>query len=512
MRRGPFKGLLPLGLALLCFETILLFSGSPVAAKRQQCRLEPHGKQVALQAPTNTGVGGDVPNATSTATATNQQSTPAAVKATGTASSAASPTPTPFNYETQKIRGVNIGGWLVLEASSPTNLPTADLNLTSTSVQPWITPSVFESTGNTNIVDEFTLGQLLDPQTAQNILTNHWETWITEDDFAQIAAAGLNHVRIPIGYWSIPLNSSSTSQSTSTAPYTTGAWPYLLKALSWAQKYNINVILDLHGAPGSQNGYDNSGQRTSNPVWALNPSNVSRTIDTLKFLAEEVGDQISVLELLNEGAGFLGSNWASTIRQFFGTAYGTVRSAVGNDLNIMIGDAFLGVDSWTNFLTGPSGTGVLMDFHEYQIFSDPELDRTDDEHISFACTYMQSLGSFAASNIWTVVGEWSTAVTDCAQWLNGRNVGARWDGTYPGSQAHGSCQGFTGSSSNFSQDYKTFLRKYWEVQVEVGENVNGWVYWTWKAENADEWSYQKGLQGGWIPQDPTNRLYPGICS
>lgn len=108
MRRGPFKGLLPLGLALLCFETILLFSGSPVAAKRQQCRLEPHGKQVALQAPTNTGVGGDVPNATSTATATNQQSTPAAVKATGSASSAASPTPTPFNYETQKIRGVNM--------------------------------------------------------------------------------------------------------------------------------------------------------------------------------------------------------------------------------------------------------------------------------------------------------------------------------------------------------------------------------------------------------------------
>ena len=64
----------------------------------------------------------------------------------------------------------------MLEASSSTNLPTADLNLTSTSVQPWITPSVFESTGNTNIVDEFTLGQLLDPQTAQNILTNHWET------------------------------------------------------------------------------------------------------------------------------------------------------------------------------------------------------------------------------------------------------------------------------------------------------------------------------------------------
>jgi len=235
-------------------------------------------------------------------------------------------------------------------------------------------------------------------------------------------------------------------------------------------------------------------------------------VDTLRFLANEVGDQISVLELLNEGAGFLGSNWASVIRQFFSTAYGSVRGAVGNGLNMMIGDAFLGVDSWTDFLTAPQGTGVLMDFHEYQIFSDLELNRTFDEHISFACTYMQSLGSFAATNLWTVVGEWSNAVTDCAMWLNGRNVGARWDGSYPGSEVHGNCTAFTGNYTTWTQDYKDFLRQYWEVQVEVGENVNGWVFWTWKAENADEWSYQRGLQGGWIPQDPTDRMYPGICS
>ena len=104
--------------------------------------------------------------------------------------------------------------------------------------------------------------------------------------------------------------------------------------------------------------------------------------------------------------------------------------------------------------------------------------------------------------------------------------------------------------------------RYWEVQVDIGESIQGWVFWTWKvslshligswalersispqkmqrgfwqrfiylyissdawfflidkktyfqAENADEWSYQMGLEGGWIPTDPTNRLYPGICS
>lgn len=32
-----------------------------------------------------------------------------------------------------------------------------------------------------------------------------------------------------------------------------------------------------------------------------------------------------------------------------------------------------------------------------------------------------------------------------------------------------------------------------------------------QTESADEWSYQKGLEGGWIPRDPSQRLYPGLC-
>ncbi|KAG6813924.1 hypothetical protein H0H92_005773 [Tricholoma furcatifolium] len=348
------------------------------------------------------------------------------------------------------------GGWLVLE--------------------PWITPSLFENTNNDAIVDEYTLGQLLDSETALNILQQHWDTIC----------------RIPLGYWSVPLTSSDTNGSTSIEPYTPGAWPYLLKGLNWAKKHSVNVILDLHGAPGSQNGYDNSGQRTSNPVWALNPANVSRTIDTLRFIVQNIGGMVNVIELLNEPAGFRGDNWAQTIEQFWQDGYDAVREAVGTGIQVMIGDAFLGVE----------------------IFSDLELDRSMDDHIAFACSYSDTLLTYQSSNIWTIIGEWSTAITDCAQWLNGRGVGARWDGTYSSenSQYHGSCANYTGSYLGFSSSYMTYLRQYWEVQVGMGENVSGWVYWTWKAENADEWSYQMGLQGGWIPEDPTDREYPGLCS
>ncbi|KAG8771801.1 exo-1,3-beta-glucanase [Serendipita sp. 405] len=75
-----------------------------------------------------------------------------------------------FPYGSTKIRGVNLGGWLVLE--------------------PWITPSLFDGTGNSAIIDEWTFGQYQDYNTAHGKLVNHWNTWITYNDLAAIKAAG----------------------------------------------------------------------------------------------------------------------------------------------------------------------------------------------------------------------------------------------------------------------------------------------------------------------------------
>ncbi|KAI0671765.1 glycoside hydrolase family 5 protein [Trametes maxima] len=402
----------------------------------------------------------------------------------------ASPSATPFNYGKDTIRGVNLGGWFVLE--------------------PWITPSIFENTNNSDIIDEYTFGQMLDPDYALDVLQNHWNSWITEDDFIAIKAAGLNHVRMQIGYWSVPITSDYTNYTTSVSPYIPGAWPYLLRALNWAKDHSVHVILDLHGAPGSQNGYDNSGRRGS-ANWAQG-SNVNRTLDIIRFIADQVGGMIDVLELLNEPAGYQ-SDIGGVISGFWQDGYHAVRQVAGTSLKVMIGDAFLGVGNWDGFLTAPSAQGVLMDYHEYQVFNYNQLGFSQDAHITSSCQVLNNLKSYASSNLYTVSGEWSNAITDCAKWLNGRGVGARWDGTWqPGQQVFGSCDGYSGDSSTFSSDYKKFLRKYWESQVAIGEAVQGWIFWTWKAESADDWSYQKGLSGGWIPQDPTDRMYPNICS
>ncbi|KAG6868354.1 hypothetical protein C0993_004578 [Termitomyces sp. T159_Od127] len=124
-----------------------------------------------------------------------------------------------FNYGSDKVRGVNLGGWLVIE--------------------PWITPSLFDNTGDSRIIDEYTFGQYQDRAKAYRTLKAHWDSWITEADFRAIAAAGLNHVRLPIGYWAFDVSGGE--------PYVQGQLPYLDKAIAWAEKYGIKVIIDLHG-------------------------------------------------------------------------------------------------------------------------------------------------------------------------------------------------------------------------------------------------------------------------
>ncbi len=80
------------------------------------------------------------------------------------------------------VRGVNAGGWLVLE--------------------PFVTPGVFTAAGDNRIKDEWTYGQLGyggNRTAAAAALRKHQETFYTEADFAKMAEYGLNTVRIPIG-------------------------------------------------------------------------------------------------------------------------------------------------------------------------------------------------------------------------------------------------------------------------------------------------------------------------
>ncbi|EKM84058.1 hypothetical protein AGABI1DRAFT_51741 [Agaricus bisporus var. burnettii JB137-S8] len=392
-----------------------------------------------------------------------------------------------FPYGQRKVRGVNLGGWLVLE--------------------PWITPSIFDNTGDSRVIDEWTFGQFVDRSTATNVLRNHWNTWITEEDFARIAAAGLNHVRLPIGYWAFEVAAGE--------PYIQGQLPFLEKAVTWAQNHNLKLIIDLHGAPGSQNGFDNSGQKKSFPEWHTRADYVDRTNAIIKTIAstyKNMADVVAVIAPLNEPAGFDGAQVLSVTKQYWFDSYGNIRFPFGtsqqSNTMVMIHDAFQSLSFWNGFMQPPDFDGVLLDTHRYQMFSDAENHKSEQQHIQSACSSGPGL---ASAPLWAIVGEWTPAANDCAKYLNGRGVGSRYDGSFPGSSRVGSCTGLTGKASTFSSSYKRFLRQFWEAQATAYEQGQGWLQWTWKTEITDEWSYKAGLDNGWIPQNPTERQFPGIC-
>ena len=213
-------------------------------------------------------------------------------------------------------------------------------------------------------------------------------------------------------------------------------------------------------------------------------------------------------------AGYIGDDALDVIRQFWWDSYGNVRYGHGStqtDTVVLIHDAFQPPSYWSGFLTPPNHHGVAIDTHIYQIFHDDLIALSPEQHISLACNRTKTLSEY---ELWTIVGEWSPARTDCAKYLNGRGIGARYDGTYPGSTAVGSCEGLTGSAESFSDEYKEFLGRFWEAQVNAYETRDGWIQWTWKTEEGtgEEWSYKAGLEHGWIPRDPTQRQYPDVCN
>lgn len=147
-------------------------------------------------------------------------------------------------------------------------------------------------------------------------------------------------------------------------------------------------------------------------------------------------------------------------------------------LTVLIHDAFQPLKYWRGFMDPSNGkhNGVAMDTHIYQMFTNGLVGVSNSQHISSACAHANDLSTF---HLWVIVGEWTPVVNDCAKYLNGRGVGARYDGTRFGADGAraGKCKGLTGKAAGFSASYKRFLRQMWEAQVITYEKGSGWIQW-----------------------------------
>ncbi|KAH8897065.1 glucan 1,3-beta-glucosidase 2 [Thozetella sp. PMI_491] len=381
------------------------------------------------------------------------------------------------DYAKRPARGVNIGGWL--------------------SIEPFITPSLFNYDKSEGIVDEYTLCQHLGSGCA-GTLEKHYATFVTESTFKEIADAGLDHVRIPYSYWAV--------QTYDSDPYLfRTSWRYLLRAIEWARKYGLRINLDLHALPGSQNGWNHSGRQGY--IGWFNGSNgdlnAQRSLDLhdrlSKFFAQpRYQNIISHYGLANEPRMTFLS--VPSVLNWTATAYAMVRKNGVNKAVVVFGDGFRGLDNWQGELTGYSD--MALDVHQYVIFNTNQIVFNHTQKVAYACDGWtdQTLRSMDTTTGYgpTLMAEWSQADTDCAQYLTNVGWGNRWTGTLvtgnpasdittprcPLTNSQCSCDQANADPSKWSASYKQFLLMFAEAQMTSFEKGWGWFYWVWDTESA----------------------------
>ena len=135
------------------------------------------------------------------------------------------------------------------------------------------------------------------------------------------------------------------------------------------------MIIDLHGGVGSQNGFDNSGHNGT--VGFGTGSTVDDTLAVVQLIANKYAqkqyqDVVVGIELLNEPMAANVSGGPDTVVQFVNDGFGDVRSI--SDTPVVIHDGFQPGTFWNGVLVPPKAQDVIVDHHEYQVFTQEFID------------------------------------------------------------------------------------------------------------------------------------------
>lgn len=367
------------------------------------------------------------------------------------------------NNKGKKLRGVNLGGWLVLEK--------------------WMAPSVFEGL---NATDETTycveLGAV-----AETRLKHHWQTFITRDDFVWLASIGINAVRIPIGHWIFGANYPyHRTYGEYQHPFVVGGIDILDKAFVWAEELNLAIILDLHAAPGCQNGFDNGGIKDV-CEWHTDESYINHSLWVLEQLAERYQGRPALhgIEVLNEPRWDVDTH---LLKKYNIDGYYRIRKyCKPEDVAVVFHDGFRSYKEYMGFMKEPEFDNVVLDIHRYQCFAREDIDADIYQHVTKTVVeWKQEADEIILDmNQWTYVGEWSLG-------LDLRVVSLWAEGPYNHALER---------MDKFQMDVA--YRAYASAQLATYEKYLGWFFWSYKTETTPAWCFRDCVNNGWLP----NRFY-----
>lgn len=294
-------------------------------------------------------------------------------------------------------------------------------------------------------------------KSARARLEQHWDTWITKDDFAHLKEMGVNAVRIPIGYWNLP--ESRFLKDTPFENYTEvykNSWKYVRRAIKYANDNDIGVMLDLHGAYGSQNGQSNSGFNKFN-VDFYNGDNRNRTTDALSWIVRDLQSMPNMigLELLNEAKNDGGKD-VDLLLEWYKNALDKIREIGGTtaDFPLYVSDSF--APRRAADLVAGRKDFTVQDTHKYYAFTNNDQSAkeiTNDVKTSARKTMVDITDTVEDRYI---IGEWSCALSP--------------------------------SSTSSDQDTKVQeLSDFCTAEIDTYRNVtSGMFFWSYRFANCDD--------------------------
>lgn len=198
--------------------------------------------------------------------------------------------------EVVTLRGTNVGGWQVMEAwMCPTNAPDQKTAIA-------------------------TLTERFGSDVAQELIGIYEDSWWQEQDFDNVEELNFNVLRLPITYLSL-LDEQGMLRKDTLATYD---W-----FVEECGRRGIYVILDLHSAPGSQNGRDHSGDKSGSVLFTDEKAQ-ELTVSLWEQLAEHYKGNpvIAGYDLLNEPEGNEAERapWGSVQLPFFDRLYQAIRA------------------------------------------------------------------------------------------------------------------------------------------------------------------------------------------
>ena len=238
------------------------------------------------------------------------------------------------NGEPILLRGFGLGGWLVPEGYMLHN-------------QAWI--AGFESP--TEIEDH--IENLIGEEAAEDFWNLYRTNYVAQADIEQIAEWGFNHIRVPFHYKQF---------YDSTGTETPIGYAIIDELISWCEPYNMYIILDMHCAPGGQNGGPISDSDGTARLW-LEESNKELTIQIWKEIASYYADHtlIGGYDLINEPV-LPGGVTLEEFKQLYIDITNAIREVDNNHLLFIEGNWY-----GTDFagLTPPWDENMSYSFHKY---------------------------------------------------------------------------------------------------------------------------------------------------